>query len=123
MTCPIQSVRYEVGDLDKAMPILDDEVIEYYLSKHNGSVSRASMDAAKTILFQLSSIGGETVGIFALKSGVQDYIAALKLYIKDPALNGAMSNIRASISGATNPIVSPTQSPTSNGFCGCPTGY
>lgn len=116
-------VRMEVADTEAGMYLLDDATIEYLLEKHNGSVRLASLDAARIILFQLSMSGNDQVGIFSIRGSADAYREALKLYIKDPTLNGALSNIRASISGATTPIISPTQSPTTNGFCGCSTGF
>lgn len=93
MLTPIQQVRVAVADLDPTMPLLDDATYDYFLVKNNGSVNRASLDAAKTILFQLSMRGDETVDIFSIKGGkaAEQYRLALQLFIRDPNLNPVLT--------------------------------
>jgi len=85
----ISQCRLEVGDNDVSFPILSNEEYEYFLNKHSGSVRRASLDAAKTILFKLSMRVRERVELFEIHGAqaATNYIQALKLYIKDPNLN------------------------------------
>jgi len=85
----IQKVRLEVGDTEVDLPILTDEEYEYFLEKNSGSVRRASIDAAKTILFKMSMRSDETVDIFSFKGSkaAQSYVMALTLFLKNPDLN------------------------------------
>jgi hypothetical protein len=85
----IQAVRYEVQDNTPGLYFLDDSTLSYFIDKSNGSIPRASLDAARAILFQLSQRGNETVDVFSF-SGSKTATAfkeALTLYIKDPTLN------------------------------------
>lgn len=50
----LQKIRVEVQDIDPSLPFLPDETYEYLLAKNNNSVRRASLDAARLILYQLS---------------------------------------------------------------------
>ena len=85
----IQECRLAVGDTDVALPFLTDEVYQYYLDKNSGSVTRASMDAARAILMVLAQRGDESVDIFSFKGSrsAQAYMDALKLFLRDPSLN------------------------------------
>lgn len=85
----IQIMRLEVGDTDVSMPILSDEEYEYFLFKNTNSVRRASIDAARSILFKLSMRTDETVDIFSIKGSkaATNYVAALHLFLKNPDMN------------------------------------
>lgn len=92
----IQSVRWETGDVDIALPIMSSDEITYYLNKHGESIRRASLDVAKTILFKLSmSASRRTVDILSIDNTkiATAYKEALLTYIKNDALNGALGNI------------------------------
>ena len=121
---PIQQIRTEIGDTDINFPFLTDDVYEYYLLKHHGSIARASLDAAKAILFQLSTRSGtDTVDIFSVKNtSSESYRYALELYIKSPHLNPLSSNLLGWVGGVSklemelnnsnldnNQVVSPTK--------------
>lgn len=84
----IQDIRYELADTSD-LPVMSDAEIQYYLTKHDGNLNRTSMDVAKAMLFKLSMAGSETVDIFSINGSraAAQYIAALKMYIKDPSLN------------------------------------
>jgi len=100
----IQKVRLEIADNDPALPVLSDEEVEYFLEKNNNSIQRAAVDCAKTIMFKLSMNAGEQrVDIFSIsgKAASQAYIAALKLYISNPNLNGIFNNMQVYISGTS----------------------
>lgn len=92
----ILQVRYEVADTELSLPILSDSEYTYFLTKNQENIRRASLDAAKTILFKLSmSAGRKTVDILTIdnsRSAVA-YREALMAYIKNDALNGALGNI------------------------------
>ena len=97
----IQSVRTELSDSDVNFPILSDDEIQYFLDKNSGSISRASLDAAKTILFKLAQETDETVNIFSIKGSkaAESYRQALELYIKNVSLNPLYSNAGAYAAG------------------------
>ena len=100
----IQKVRLEIADNDPSLPVLSDEEVSYYLEKHSNSISRAAIDCAKTIMFKLSMNAGEQrVDIFSIsgKAASDAYIAALKLYISNPNINGIFNNMNVYISGTS----------------------
>lgn len=94
MLTPIQEVRIAVGDIDPTMPILDDLTYEYFLTKNTDSVRRASMDAARSILLQLSMRGDETVDIFTIKGGkaAEQYRMSLQMFLRDPNMNPVLTS-------------------------------
>lgn len=92
----IQSVRYEVQDIEVGLYILPDATYEYILTKNEGSISRSSIDAARMILMRLSiTAKDQTIDILSIKSSKQaeSYRQALILFIKDPSLNPLYNNI------------------------------
>jgi hypothetical protein len=99
----LQQIRYELGDVDEALPIMTDTEYEYFLEKNNGSVRRASLDAAKTILFKLSMREDGTVDIFSLKGSkaAEAYRLALQLYIKNPDFNAVLQNVQGYFGGVS----------------------
>lgn len=91
----ILKVRYETQDTALGLYILDDTTVTYFLEKNNESIQRASLDAARAILFQLSMRANDsTVDIFSVKGSkaAQAYMEALKLYLKDATLNPVLNN-------------------------------
>lgn len=93
MLTPIQELRISVGDVDPTLPILDDDTYEYFLTKNNGSLRRASMDAARSILMQLSMRTDETVDIFSVKGSkaAEQYRLSLQMFLRDPNLNPVLT--------------------------------
>lgn len=91
----INAVRIEVADTDPALPILSDEEITYFLNKQNGSVRKASLDAARVILLKLSQSGDEVVGIISIKGSkvAEQYRESLKLYLNNPHLNPILDGL------------------------------
>jgi hypothetical protein len=90
----IQTLRYELADTDTTLPILSDAEYAYFIDKNAGSIRRAMLDAARTILFKLSiNSTDSTVDIFSIKGSkaAQQYIEALKLFLRDPNLNPALT--------------------------------
>jgi len=51
---PVQEIKLNLGLVGNAADILTDDELQYFLDKNNGSVKKASLDAAKTLLFILS---------------------------------------------------------------------
>jgi hypothetical protein len=100
----LEKVRIEIGDSAGAgLYILDDDSIEYFLSKNNQNITRASLDAAKTVLFNLAQRGEETVDIFTIKGSKAsaEYREALKLFIKDSNLNPLLRNAQGWFGGVS----------------------
>jgi len=99
----IEKIRYELGDTDASFPLLSNDEYEYFLEKHYNSIPKATLDAAKTILFKLSMRGDSTVDIFSLKGSKAaiEYRMALQLFIKDSSLNPVMQNVRSYFGGVS----------------------
>lgn len=92
----ILQVKYEVGDVSFELPMLSTDEYTYFLSKNQESIRRASLDAAKTILFKLSlSSGRKTVDILSIDNtkAASSYREALMSFIKNPELNGSLGNL------------------------------
>ena len=87
----VTKVRYEVQDIDVALPILPDATYEYILTKNSGSISASSIDAARMILMRLSISGSSDfiVDVISIKGSkaAEAYRQALQLYITSPSLN------------------------------------
>lgn len=99
----IQQVKLEVADLDPAFPLLSDPDYEYLLLKHNNSVVRAAVDAARIILLILSQRTDESVDVFSLRGSksAEAYRLALELYIKNPQLNPLYNNLQGYFGGVS----------------------
>jgi len=98
----IAKLRIEIGDTDVSFPILDDTSYDYFLSKHSNNIPRAALDAARAILFQLSTMNSETVSIFSVKNtSAEAYRQALLLYIKDQNLNPLYQNLKGYFGGVS----------------------
>ena len=96
----IQKVRLEVGDTDISFPFLDDSAYDYYLEKNDGNVARASIEAARAILMQLSTRNSETVDIFSIKNtSAESYRQALLLYINNQTLNPLNKDLTMYVGG------------------------
>ena len=99
----IQQVKLEVADLDTAFPLLSDADYDYLLLKHNNSVVRAAVDAARIILLLLSQRTDETVDVFSVRGSkaAEQYRLALELYIKNPQLNPLYNNLKGYFGGVS----------------------
>ena len=98
----IEKLRIEIGDTDISFPILDDSSYQYFLDKHNNNLGRASIDAARAILFHLSTMNSETVSIFSIKNTSSEaYRQALLLYIKDQTLNPIYQTLKGYFGGVS----------------------
>lgn len=97
----IQQVRLTVADNEPGLYIISDDEIQWLLEKNSNSVPRASIDAARIILLNLSQRGDEVVDIFSIKgkSAAESYRLALELFIKDPNLNPLIGNLQGYFGG------------------------
>lgn len=95
----IQMVRVEVGDVDPALPILPDDTYDYLLTKNNNSITRASLDAARIILMNLSQRTDEQIDIFSIRGSkaASEYRQALALFISNPSLNPVLAAANLSV--------------------------
>lgn len=100
-TMTIHALRIELGDTSAEFPIMTDDEYNYFLSKHDWSIRRASMDAAKSIMLKLSMRTDETVDIFSIKgsSAAKNYMQALQMYIKNPDLNTLYDKVQGYAGG------------------------
>tara|TARA_R110000796_G_scaffold45419_13_gene109909 strand:- start:215 stop:619 length:405 start_codon:yes stop_codon:yes gene_type:complete len=97
----IHALRIELGDTSVEFPIMSDDEYSYFLGKHDWSIQRASMDAAKSIMLKLSMRTDETVDIFSIKgsSAAKNYMQALQMYIKNPGLNSLYDKVQGYAGG------------------------
>jgi len=91
----IQDLRYELGDTSVEFPIMSDQEYTYFLDKNSGSLQRAALDAAKSIMLKLSMRSDSVVDIFSIKGSqaAKNYMQALQMYIKNPDLNKIFDNL------------------------------
>lgn len=102
----IQKVRIEVQDVDTALPFLPDSTYEYFLEKNNNSIRKASLDAARAILYYLSIRSqSEVVDVLSVTGGhkaAEQYRLALQLYLRDPSLNPVFTSVQGYAGGISN---------------------
>jgi hypothetical protein len=92
---PIQQVKLQVGDMDINFPLLSDDSYNYFLEKNSNNITRASLDAARSILLILAQRTSESVDIFTVTGGhksAEQYRLALQLFLKSPELNPVMTS-------------------------------
>lgn len=79
-------VRLNVGDVWPDMEWLHDEDYQYFIDKNNGNENRATLDAARTLLFVLVRYTRERTGDIEVYGGdiFNNYFKALELILKDP---------------------------------------
>ena len=121
-----QQVRLNIQDNTPGLYIISDEELEFLLERNTDNVNRASVEAARIVLFNLSMRNDESVDVFSIRSSqsAKAYMEALKLYIRDPNLNQIGNNIQGYASGISledmqandanadnNIFVPPTNSP------------
>ena len=104
---PVDACRLEIGDIDPDFPILADSDYEYFLSKNSDSIRRASVDAAKTAMFALSRFTRERVDVLEIYGNqwVENYRAALKMYISDPNFSVATNFAMPFAGGITKSVI------------------
>ena len=97
----IQQVRLNIQDNTPGLYILSDDEITYLLERNKDNVNRASVEAARIVLFNLAQKSDESIDIFSIRGSqaAKAYMEALKLYIRDPNLNQIGNNIQGYASG------------------------
>lgn len=89
----IHQVRVTVGDFFEDFQILDDTVYQYLLDKYSNSVNRASVDAARMILFHLARFTRERAGDIEVYGAewASNYRKALLDFINNPGLTVSLA--------------------------------
>lgn len=99
----IQQVRLLVQDNEPGLYLLQDDEITFLIERNFNSVDKASIEAARLILFKLAQRGDETVDIFSIKGrgAAEQYRLALQMFLKDPNLNPVLQNVRGYVGGVS----------------------
>jgi hypothetical protein len=89
LTNPVMEVRLNVGDIWQDMELLSDADYQYFLDKYSGSVRRATLDAARDILFKISRFSRERTGDIEVYGSewFKNYRNALMDMVKNPELS------------------------------------
>lgn len=89
LTNPVMEVRLNVGDIWQDMELLSDADYQYFLDKYSGSVRRATLDAARAILFKISRFSRERTGDIEVYGAewFKNYRSALLDMIRNPELS------------------------------------
>lgn len=85
---PIMVVRLHLGDTSSEYEILKDGDYQYFLDKYNGNERRATLDAARAILFALSSKTRERIDVLEIHGDqwARQYREALIEMLRNPEL-------------------------------------
>ena len=98
----VTAIRLEIGLVGEGADVLSDEELQYFLDKHNGSVKKASLDAAKTVLFILSQLVHERTSAdleIWNHTWFENYMKSLQLYLNNPNFSIAIDSARAYAGG------------------------
>lgn len=98
----IQKIKLEIGLSGEAADLLSDDELTYFLEKNSNNVKKASLDAAKTVLFILSQQVHERSGVELEIWGhtwFENYMQTLKLYLSNPNFNVGIEMAKAYAGG------------------------
>ena len=98
----VEKLKLEIGLSSQAADILSDAEIQYFLDKNNNSVKRASLDAAKTVLFILAQLVHERSGSeleIWNHTWFENYMKVLQLYITNPNFSIALEQAKVYAGG------------------------
>lgn len=98
---PVSEIKLNLGLVGNAADILTDDELQYFLDKNNGSVKKASLDVAKTVLFILSQFTHEKNDILEVwnHTWFENYMKSLQLYLSNPAYSLAIDSAKAYAGG------------------------
>ena len=98
---PVQEIKLNLGLVGNAADILTDDELQYFLDKNNGSVKKASLDVAKTVLFILAQFTHERNDILEVwgHTWFENYMKSLQLYLSNPAYSLAIDSAKAYAGG------------------------
>lgn len=99
----VQQVRLITQDSTPGLYILSDEEIQYFLDKNSSSVARASIDAAKSILLNLSMRTDDTVDILSIKNSktAEQYRLSLQMFLRDPNSSPYLQDLKGYVGGVS----------------------
>ena len=85
---PIMVLRLNLGDTGSEYETLKDGDYQYFLDKYDGNERRATIDAARAILFALSSKTRERIDVLEIHGDqwARQYRAALIEMLRNPEL-------------------------------------
>ena len=86
---PVMVVRLHLGDTMSEYEILKDSDYQYFLDKYDGNERRATLDAARAILFALSSKTRERIDVLEIHGDqwARQYRDALIEMLRNPELS------------------------------------
>ena len=98
---PVQEIKLNLGLVGNAADILTDDELQYFLDKNNGSVKKASLDVAKTVLFILAQFTHEKNDALEVwnHTWFENYMKSLQLYLNNPAYSLAIDSAKAYAGG------------------------
>ena len=90
---PVMVLRLYLGDTSSEYEILKDGDYQYFLDKYNGNERRATLDAARAILFALSSKTRERIDVLEIHGDqwARQYREALIEMLRNPELTLSVS--------------------------------
>lgn len=85
---PIDAIRLCLGDSSEEYEILKDADYQYFLDKYDGNERRATLDAARAILFALASKTRERIDVLEVHGDqwARQYREALLEMLRNPEL-------------------------------------
>ena len=99
----IQQIRLLTQDNAVGFYFITDEELQFFLDRNNQNVNKASLEAARVILLQLSLwSANESVDIFSISNGskaVSEYRASLEMFIRNPQLNPVYNSVNGYAGG------------------------
>jgi len=100
---PLQQIRLIIQDNTPGLYIISDDELQYFLEKNNDNITRASMDAAKVVLLNLSMRGDESVDIFSIRGSKQasEYRLSLQMFLRDPNTNPYIQDVKGYVGGVS----------------------
>ena len=98
---PVSEIKLNLGLVGNAADILTDDELQYFLDKNNGSVKKASLDVAKTVLFILAQLTHEKNDVLEVwnHTWFENYMKSLQLYLSNPAYSLAIDSAKAYAGG------------------------
>lgn len=99
----IQQIRLLTQDNAVGFYFITDEELQFFLDRNNQNVNKASLEAARVILLQLSLwSANESVDIFSISNGsksASEYRASLEMFIRNPQLNPVYNSVNGYAGG------------------------
>ena len=99
----IQQVRLTVQDNSPGLYILSDDEIQYFLDKNTNNIARASIDAAKSILLNLSMRTDDTVDVLSIRNSksAEQYRLSLQMFLRDPNSSPYLQDVKGYVGGVS----------------------